>query len=90
MRAGSRQLDLITDNAIDQEPVGLDVEVAIPPPIAFERVVAIVARQGFSLDQEGEDRPKPLDIFAASCRLLKVTPESDRSNDNEHVRDRRP
>ncbi len=38
------QLQLIALDAVNQKPIGLDVELPIPLPISSQRVVAITGR----------------------------------------------
>lgn len=64
MRAGADQIQIVAVHLVDQQPVGLDVAVAVMAPLAVQRVILVPGRQGLSLDQQQDDLPQLRRVLA--------------------------
>ena len=58
MRTGAHQSQFVAGDAVDQEPVRLDVSFPIALPDPPERVIERACRQWFLPDQRREHRPE--------------------------------
>jgi hypothetical protein len=58
MAAGSRQLQFSTLRAIEEQPIGLDVQITKPIPVSAQCVIAIAGWKGLSFKKEQQYCPK--------------------------------
>ena len=75
MRAGADQVQIIAVNLVDQQPVGLDVAIAVMVPLAAQRVILVPGQQGLAFDQQQDDLAQRRHILAVLVRALYIAPE---------------
>ncbi len=54
--AGSRQAEFVIDNPIDDQPIGLDMDIAPTFPIALERMIPEARWKGVACKQQTQQR----------------------------------
>jgi hypothetical protein len=52
VRSGADQVQIVTFDSVDQEPIGFDVAVMIVLPVPAKWMVSVPGRQGLSFCQE--------------------------------------
>jgi hypothetical protein len=75
MRPGADEIQIIALDLVDEQPVGLDVAVAMMTPLASERVILIPGRQRRGFNQQQDDLPQSRHILAAFLREFHIAPE---------------
>jgi hypothetical protein len=64
MGAGANQVKLIANNTAHQQPVRLDVSVAIAPPIAPQRVIVVALWQRIAGQKQKNQRAQLAHVLA--------------------------
>ena len=75
MRPGSDEMQVGAFNLVDQQPVGLDMAVAVVLPLAPKRMILVARQQRIALDQQQDDLPQLRHILAAFLRELYIAAE---------------
>ena len=86
VRAGSGELQLLALDAVEQQPIRLDVEVAEAVPITLERVIAIAGRERLFLDQQREDGLQLVHLLATPLGAPHIAFEPAGPDRREHFR----
>jgi hypothetical protein len=64
MGAGANQVKLIANNTVDQQPVRLDVSVAITPPIAPQGMIIVALWQRIAGQKQKNQRAQLAHVLA--------------------------
>jgi hypothetical protein len=75
MRSGSDEVEVVSVDAVDQQPVWLDVAVLTVLPAANERVVSESFRQHTPLQEQRDDFAQLCHVLAAFLREFDVAAE---------------
>ena len=75
MRPGADEMQVGAFHLVDQQPVRLDVAVAVMAPFASQRVIFVAGWQGLALEQQQDDLPQFRHVLAALLRELYIAPE---------------
>lgn len=79
-------MQFVTNDAIEQQPIGLDVSVTIACPCAFQRMIAMAFRKRPLLDQQREQGTQLAQVLAALLGLAHIASKRGRVNRRQHVR----
>src|ERR1700720_3345899 len=75
MRSRAYQIQVVAIDLVDQQPIRLDMAVAVMLPVASERVVFAVLRQGSPLDQQQNHLAQLRHIVAALLGEFHIAPK---------------
>ena len=75
MRSCSDEVQVVAVDFVEQEPIGLDVAIAMVFPVAAQGVVFVSRRQGIAVDQEQNQHAQLRHIFSAPLGQLDIAPE---------------
>jgi hypothetical protein len=86
VRASSGELQLLALNAVEQQPIRLDMQVAEAVPVTLERVIAEAGRERLFLDQQQEDGLQLVHFLATLPGAPHIAFEPAGPDRREHVR----
>src|SRR5947209_18160747 len=84
MGSRPRQLQFVAGNSIDQEPIRLQVEIAVAFPIGSQGMVVVAGRQGHLRQQQVENSRQFAEVLALLSRPLDVSSETARRREPQH------
>jgi hypothetical protein len=70
--SGSLQVNFFGGSGVDQHPIRLDVSVSVSGPIAFERVVFVLRRQGLRSEQKLDQSFEFFEVFASLLKPFHI------------------
>ena len=88
--SGAGEVQFVAGDAIEEEPIGFDMKVAVALPIAAQGVVAVGWGEGGAGDQKEKDGAELGHVLSAALGKFDVALEPAGADRGKHVRCRGP
>ena len=86
MRAGTGKLQLVALDAVEQQPIWLDMKVTKASPVAPQRMIIVAGRKRLLLDQQLQDGLQFVHVLAALLGPSHVPFEPPRPYRRQHIK----
>ena len=90
MRPGCNQKQLGSDDSIDQNPIGFDVDIPISFPFPFQGVISVCGGQALLLRQESHGRLEFFHHFTSILQAAHIAFETSGITYGKHARSPAP